>query len=114
LIIETKTPTGKEYTGIDIAISDNPHYLAKKEERTETTCREFNAYKKHGNKTMPRQVFAIPPKVMAKFLSTYMQQISSGGLLNSKRILEIFEEAKTKTVAIVRENTQLQMDAIMH
>lgn len=73
LIIEVQTPNGKEYTGIDIAISENPRYLTKKEERTETVCREFNAYKGHGSKTMPRQVFAIPPHIMAKFLSSYMK-----------------------------------------
>lgn len=42
-----------------------------------------------------------------------MQQISSGMMLDSRKVLDIFEEAKTKTIAIVRENTQSQMNVIM-
>lgn len=114
LIIEVQTPTGVGYTGIDIAISENPNYLAKKEERTETVCREFNAYKKHGHKTMPRQVFAIPPRVMARFLSGYMDRISSGEKMESTEMLALFNEAKNKTVAVVREATQSKVTEIMH
>lgn len=116
LIIEVKTPEGrKEYTGIDIAVSKNPHYLKQKEEkRTETVCREFNAYKRHGHKTMPRQIFAIPPRVMARFLSGYMDRISSGEPMESAEVLALFHEAKNKTVAAVRETTGSRVAEIMH
>lgn len=107
LIVELRTK-GKpvEYTGIDIAISKNPYYLAKKEKRTETICYEFNAFKGYKNKSMPREVFAIPPRVMAKFLTRYMQQISLYGAIKPHEVLNFFREARTRSVATVRLQTQ--------
>ena len=46
LIVETRLLTGeKEYLGLDIAVSKNSEYLQKKEQRSNTICREFNAFK---------------------------------------------------------------------
>lgn len=115
LIIEVKNTEGKkEYTGIDIAISENQQYLSKKESRTETVCREFNAFKWHGNLAMPRQVFAIPPRVMSRFLENYMERIGTHGAVSSTEILALFHEANTKTVATVREKIQSKVQSITH
>ncbi len=77
-------------------------------------CREFNAYKRHGHKTIPRQVFAIPPQTMARFLSIYMERISSNGTVDSSEVLSLFHEAKNITVATVRESTQSRVQSVIH
>lgn len=75
-IAEMRNRKGElEHIGLDLAISDNPEYLKQKEFRTETLCSEFNARKKLKGKRIPRQVFAIPPKIMARVLPKYMEMV---------------------------------------
>lgn len=77
IILTYNTPTGKEYMGIDVAVSEDKKYLDKKEARTETLCREFNKVHQLGERRIDRVVFAFPPEVMATFLSEYMKRIAT-------------------------------------
>lgn len=121
LIVEQKAEDGsKHYTGIDIAISENPRYLEKKALRTETTCREFNSYKRHGNKVIAREVFAIPPRVMAGFLSEFMDKIANGDTISPAETMLLLEHAKArnteeaKTVSHVRDRVQDRVSRTLH
>lgn len=114
-IVEVKTPEGKkDYVGFDLAISENREYLDKKETRTETVCYEFNSFMRHGKKTIPRQIFAIPPKVMAGFLPSYMELVAKGKTPSSKETLELLEFAKTRTVAKTVETTKSAVAHVLH
>lgn len=115
LIIEEQTPDGVRYTGIDIAISKNLEYIEKKEKRVYTTCREFNAYKKHGEKrNMPRQVFAIPPIAMAKFLQKYMNGVITNKTMDPYELLSLFSGGHTETIEGAHEKVRLKVHTIMH
>lgn len=105
-VVETRTPEGtKEYSGIDLAISDNPKYIKQKEIESSTVCREFNRFMGWGKTpngeepAMHRYVFALPPKVMAGFLPSYMKLVAAGHRPNSKETLELFEAAKIRITA---------------
>ncbi|MDD5376884.1 MAG: hypothetical protein PHH16_02080 [Candidatus Gracilibacteria bacterium] len=108
LIVEMKTPNGAEYVGLDIAISDDVYYLSKKEERTETICREFNAFRRLGNKMMPRQVFAIPTYVMNKFMYSYMRRVASGDRVKSSELTTLLIESNIKIVTTLYESMGLK------
>lgn len=77
LIARIKKEDGTKTTfGIDLAVSANQEYLAKKELRTKTKCREYNAYMgRNPEATMERQVIATDPAVMSYFLIRYVSAI---------------------------------------
>lgn len=115
-IVEIRNPDGgKQYVGIDLAVSDNPEYLEKKGMRTETVCYEFNAFMRHGKRTMPRQVFAIPPSVMSRFLVEYVESVASGRTPDSAGILEIFERSKRPASSSeILQRVQSRTAAVLH
>ncbi len=96
--MEIRDPeTGKkQYVGIDLAVSENPAYLEKKESRTETVCHEFNAFMRHGYRKIPRQIFAVPPKIMARFLAAYVGAVETGRMPDESETLALFESAKAE------------------
>lgn len=114
VIVTIHTPHGEEHVGFDIAVSDNGAYLDEKWRRTESICHEFNAYKGHGNKYIPRIVFPISPRVMAKFLSEYMKRVAEKGFVDRKDILTLFKISASGTVQELSEKVYNQVDAIIH
>ena len=107
LIAEMRDAHGVlQHVGFDLAVSDNPEYLEQKECRTETLCSEFNARKKLKNKRIPRQVVAIPPRVMAGFLSKYMEAIEHGKSPSGTETLSMLEEAKARDAQEAKTYTQ--------
>lgn len=66
LIAKMRKSDGSRHTfAIDLAVSGNAKYLAKKQERTQTKCREYNRFTDHPTDTvMDREVIAIRPEVM--------------------------------------------------
>lgn len=114
VIIEARTQNGTEYMGIDIAVSDNPEYLEGKQQRTETICYEFNACKRLGKMPMVREVFSVPPHTMARFLSGYMERVILNGRVKPREVLPLFDEAKTRTTATVRETTRAKVCDTIH
>lgn len=114
VIATINTPHGEEYVGFDIAISENPQYLAKKEERSETICREFNLYKKRADTSIPRVVFSISPRIMVRFLSEYMKRVAEKGFVDRKDILTLFKMSASGTVQKLSEKVHNQVDAIIH
>lgn len=120
-IVEVRSPEGaKDYVGFDLAVSENPEYLEKKESRTHTVCREFNHFMgwrkdpQGKERSMLRQVFAIPPKVMAGFLPEYMRRIAQGRPPSAKETLVLLEAAKVRTVSITKERAQSRVAKILH
>lgn len=114
VIATIHTPHGEEHVAFDIAVSENREYLTKKEERTETICYEFDAVKNLKHKPIPRVVFAIPPRVMAGFLSEYMKEIASKGFIERKDILVLFKAAASGTVRTLSEQVHSRLGAIIH
>lgn len=120
-IVEVRNPGGsKDYVGFDLAISDNPDYLDRKGQRSRTICREFNQFmgwKKSPegrDREMVREVFAIPPKVMASFLPAFMKRVASGNAPSSQEILELFEAAKLNNVKNTIARTQARTNELLH
>lgn len=114
VIATINTPHGEEYVAFDIAVSANAEYLDEKEKRTETICYEFNAVKNLKNKSIPRVVFAVPPRIMAKFISEYMKHVSVKGFIERKDILMLFKSAASDTVRELSEKVHSRIDAIIH
>lgn len=114
IIATINTPHGEEHVAFDIAVSENAEYLRKKEDRTETICYEFDAVKKLKHKPIQRVVFAVPPRVMAGFISEYMKQIAKNGFIERKDILLLFRAAATDTVRTLSEKVHNRIDAIIH
>lgn len=116
-------------TGFDFAVSNNPVYLQEKKERTNTVCNEFNAVQR-ANIVMNREVFAVPTRVMAKFLPECMEMISGGGSIDTREIVDIFLRIKKevesggntqntkhtvpKTTDTLRDETKNRMTALIH
>ncbi len=89
LIVKMKKSDGTRHTfAIDLAVSNNHMYLAKKQERTQTKCREYNALVgKHPETLMNREVIAISPETMGYFLVQYLKAIGSGKTLSPSQKL---------------------------
>lgn len=120
-IVEERKPNGsKSYYGFDLAVSENPAYLEGKRERTRTKCREFNQFMRwpktaEGNdRSIPRKVFDIPPRVMSGFLPEYMKRVAAGTPPTAKETLELFEAAQERNVAITKMKTQSRVAAVLH
>lgn len=114
VIATINTPHGEKHVAFDIAVSENAEYLGKKEERTETICYEFDSIKKLKQKPIPRVVFAIPPRVMTKFISEYMKHISTKGFIDRKDILTFFRDASSDTVRTLSKKVHARIDKIIH
>lgn len=109
-----KSDGSKQTFAIDIAVSSNTKYLEKKQERTYTRCREFNAYMGKASDTpMAREVLAIAPEVMGYYLVQYLKAIGQGKALNDAQKLQLFESAQKHTVHHTRERTQSRVYTVM-
>lgn len=114
-IAAVQTPHGEEYVGFDIAVSENPEYIAQKEQRTRTICREFNMAKNlNPDQSIPRMVFAIPPRVMAEFISTYMKRIATSGSISRDDILPLFQKASLGTAEGLSTTIHNRFNTLIH
>ncbi len=115
VIAAIDTKHGEEYVAFDIAVSENKDYLDQKENPLETQCHEFNDFRKRKlYSKMPRVVFAIPPRVMTRFLSEYMTQIATKGFVEKKDILPLFKSSATSTVRDLSTKIHARIDNLIH
>lgn len=119
-IVEVRNPEGsKDYVGFDLAVSDNPEYLERKGQRARTVCREFNHFMNWRkspdgqDRSMVREVFAIPPKVMASLLPAYMDRVASGNPPDQEETLRLLSEAKARSAAATVESTRSRVAAVL-
>ncbi|MFB0965494.1 MAG: hypothetical protein QMC36_07605 [Patescibacteria group bacterium] len=63
---------------------------------------------------MVREVFAIPPKVMAKFLPEFMKHVAAGRPPSSRETLALLDDAKVRSVTMTKEHTQSRVAAVLH
>lgn len=63
---------------------------------------------------MVREVFAIPPKVMAGFLPEFMKHVAAGKPPSSKETIALLDAAKVRSVAGTKEITQSRVAAVLH
>lgn len=94
-------------------MSQNESYLTQKGRRSETICYEFDAYKQHGKQTIPRQVFAISPQVMSKYLRDYMALILKGEIPDAQTILRLRDEAKERSTSNLKESVRKSINNII-
>lgn len=63
---------------------------------------------------MVREVFAVPPKVMAGFLPEFMRHVAAGRPPSSGETLALLDAAKLRSVIGTKEQTQSRVAAILH